>query len=456
VRAVAIPYDLLRNGLAVLSGAFLLMIPAWWNGYPLLYPDVGTYLWSGFQRELLIGRPMAYGLFLVFASGGRTLWFALFAQCLIISWVLYRFLPLFNMKDTQRPPLHLLILLVLSCCTGFALNSAQLLPDAFTPLIFLLLAMVLFKDQRWPEWFTNGVLLVFVITTHNSHGMIALITLLGLIVVKLISRAGAVRWSRIAVAGALVCAALLAIPLLHSFVGGTFALSRGEHVFLLNRTREAGVLQAYLRGHCAEKDYALCAYQDLLEGDFMWDMDRSPLYKLGGWDETEGEFNRILGDMLSKPEYMYPLAADVVKSWFRQMVTWDFEDMGQMGMNSGPYHPIHTYLPLDETGMVYALQGQETLSFPVLHKIARVAVTAALAGMILLLLYRKTPVQHRLMLALLLVFLVANAIVCATFSLAIGRYGARVIWLCVFMMAGLAFSRSGVILDKGRPEQEPR
>lgn len=430
-------HQVLLNGLSVLLGAVFLMIPAWLNGYPFLYPDTGTYLWSGFQRELLIGRPMAYGLFLAQLSAKTSLWYALFAQCLIISWVIFQAVSLFIGK-TWRWAFHPALIIVLSCSTGFALISAQLLPDAFTALICLLLLVLLFGEQGPIHRAMSTVLFVFMLLTHNSHVMIVLLTLGGVLAIKLVTGTKLLHWSRIAASGALTLGTLAFTPVFHGLVGGEFALSKGEHVFLLNRTREAGVLQQFLADECPRKDYALCAYQDLLEGDFMWDMGRSPLYKLGGWENTEVEFNRILSDMLSRGKYLVPLVQDIAASWLHQVITWDFEDMGHLGENSGPYHPIHTYLPQDAEAMSNAHQGQGPLSFPILHKIANTLIGLSLVWVFLLLVLRKTKPQFRLWLAVVLIFIVANAVVCSTFSLAIGRYQARVIWLVVFMSLCLA------------------
>jgi hypothetical protein len=55
------------------------MSAAFWNGFPFIYPDIGTYLGSGFIPEMPIDRPIAYGLFIFATSlGGLSLWLTIF------------------------------------------------------------------------------------------------------------------------------------------------------------------------------------------------------------------------------------------------------------------------------------------------------------------------------------------------------------------------------------------
>lgn len=64
-----------------LVGAILLMIPAFINGYPIVYSDTGTYLASAFLLETPFDRPITYGLFIRLASvNGMSLWGVIFLQ----------------------------------------------------------------------------------------------------------------------------------------------------------------------------------------------------------------------------------------------------------------------------------------------------------------------------------------------------------------------------------------
>lgn len=52
----------------IIFGAFIIAFVGLFNGYPLVYSDTGTYIYSGFDRFIPADRPIVYGLFLKFFS----------------------------------------------------------------------------------------------------------------------------------------------------------------------------------------------------------------------------------------------------------------------------------------------------------------------------------------------------------------------------------------------------
>src|SRR5579871_2702640 len=78
---------------ALLFGAMsagLLLSVAIYNGFPTLYPDTGSYLFTGaFGRALFPFRSPGYGSFAMLTSLDRSLWFTAIAQALIVVFVLY-------------------------------------------------------------------------------------------------------------------------------------------------------------------------------------------------------------------------------------------------------------------------------------------------------------------------------------------------------------------------------
>ena len=76
---------------ALLFSALCLMIPAFYNHYPLVNPDTGVYLASGFTLETPSDRPIVYGLLAWLLSfGGWTLWTLVFSQGYLMSWLIFR------------------------------------------------------------------------------------------------------------------------------------------------------------------------------------------------------------------------------------------------------------------------------------------------------------------------------------------------------------------------------
>jgi len=52
--------------LVLCIGTLILSLIGLYNGYPLVYSDTGTYIYSGFDKFIPLGRPVTYGLFLSF------------------------------------------------------------------------------------------------------------------------------------------------------------------------------------------------------------------------------------------------------------------------------------------------------------------------------------------------------------------------------------------------------
>ena len=58
--AVKLIFNLILIGI----GIFFLLIPAFANGFPIMFSDVGAYIGSGFSKTVPIDRPIVYGLFI--------------------------------------------------------------------------------------------------------------------------------------------------------------------------------------------------------------------------------------------------------------------------------------------------------------------------------------------------------------------------------------------------------
>ena len=81
--------------------SLLLLWPAFWNVYPLVYPDSGSYLWTAIFLKPAFERPPGYGLFIHLLSGGVSLWFVVYGFWLLTAEIFIRQAGL-NLKG-QKP-----------------------------------------------------------------------------------------------------------------------------------------------------------------------------------------------------------------------------------------------------------------------------------------------------------------------------------------------------------------
>src|ERR1700758_5039108 len=118
----------------ILVGAFILCIPVFFNGYPILCYDSGTYIKSGFTGIVPIDRPLAYGLFIRHSSMAFSLWFTIYTQCIILSGLLYILLKNTIIKKEKFNFIYIVILIILTFLTNIGWCVGQIMADIFAPI----------------------------------------------------------------------------------------------------------------------------------------------------------------------------------------------------------------------------------------------------------------------------------------------------------------------------------
>jgi hypothetical protein len=280
----------------MLSAAVLLW-PALWNGYPLVFADTGTYLSQAIERYLAWDRPVFYSLFLFPLHMTLTTWPAIVAQALLAAHTLHL------VRRALLPEISAWWLLsgvgFLSLATALPWFASQLMPDIFTPLLVLVMALlVLVPERLLPRERVWLVLFAaFMIAAHQSHLPLAL----GLLLVLLPSRGRLGAPTPLGRRGALMAIAPLVLAMTAmvavNIAGvGRVSLSPYGNVFMLARVIYDGPGMDVLRRDCPRTDWRLCAFVDRFpptSDDFLWRAD-SPLAKAGGARLVSGEANAII------------------------------------------------------------------------------------------------------------------------------------------------------------------
>jgi len=160
----------------ILLGAFILCTPVFFNGYPFLCFDSGTYIRSGFLGSVSIDRPLAYGLFVRHSSMAFSLWFTIYAQCIMLSGVLYILLKNNITKSDKFNFSYLTILIVLTCFSSIGWCAGQIMADIFTPIFILSFICFLLVEKLTV---VNVVFLAFAFmlgcATHFTHLLMAFV-----------------------------------------------------------------------------------------------------------------------------------------------------------------------------------------------------------------------------------------------------------------------------------------
>lgn len=423
-----------ENILLYICGTFFFILFALYNSYPIVNIDTGTYLDSGFQLTVPDERPVFYGLFIRASSLGMSLWLTVAAQSLILCYVLTQFI---RGLLPKAGPLHIAgLLLLISLGTILSWYSSQVMPDIFTPILFLSVATyLLFPGSR-----ARTILLLCIfylaIVTHFSHYMIS--TLFAALLIT-----GSFLYPRLRVlrGKALI---LLAISLfawlslfISNFIGGKgFVSSNVSHVFLMGKLTESGVLKTYLDKACPTRDYKICAYKDSLPyvaWEFVWDQQHSPVFKTGGWGANKAEYTTIIHDIASRPKYWPYLAFKSAEATARQVILTNIDEGEERSwVKFEREHPLYQNIeqkfPHEISEFAVSKQNIKILNLVFYDEVY--IVVLILSSLLCMFFLRGALLDDAKTIYFLVgAFLLLNAFATATFGNVLSRLNSRAVWL---------------------------
>jgi hypothetical protein len=416
-----------------LTGALLLIWPAFFNGYPLLFSDSGGFLHQTLGPLMLWDKPYIYGPFLHAFHWRISLWGPVIAQGLILShllWMTQRVV-----RGDAQPLWHIGLCAFAALATAAPFSAALLMPDIFAPIVVLGLFLLGFGGAALTR-LERGYLVALValgIAAHLAHLPLAL----GLCVVALLLRLWRmpVRLLAMVLPVMISVAALLAT---NAIGHGRVALSPYGSVFMLARLQEDGPASAVLKARCPDAGWYLCAFTDRLPmpaNDFLWAPD-SPVNR-----DATGQ-PRFLGGMLLAPE-AGQIVAETIRTdplgVARAMAANMLLQLGSFGIGDtlDNAHFAVAVRPRIEHGFParelaafdQARQAQDVLKETVMQLNPFHLLVVLLA---LPLLLWSAWRRQGLALALALFVLAAvlgNALICGGLSAPHPRYGARIMWL---------------------------
>lgn len=412
----------------VLLGALLLLVPALYNGYPLVNPDTATYLASGFKPETPFDRPITYGLLIrLFSLNGISLWLVVYAQAVLVSTLIIGILKRLMNGGTYLLK-GLFTLLFLSLFTSLSWVVCQVQPDVFTPIAFLCIVLLLMGQESRAGKVSLYFIFFISVAVHLSHPLL-LACVVGILwlVQRLYTPISHSQIRPIAITLIVLCAASMLV------MGSAFSKSR--HVYFMGSLLQKEVLQVYLQDSCAANNMKICAYKDVLghsSDHFIWDSD-SPLYQIGDWKGTKNEFNKIIHDVLTTPKYLWLFIGASMTESVSQATTFrvgDGNDSFAEGTNVG--QRIREYLP-HEAAMFYAARQNKTDIRAAIDLPNKVFAIMIMMSVVVcgygLLKWKQLPQQVKILLWVCIIGIVVNCVDCATLSVVNGRYGSKMIWL---------------------------
>lgn len=422
--------------LAIAGMLLVLIAPALWNGFPLIFPDTGGYLERPIDGTPAMGRSAFYGL-LLYVGVPLAFWPVVLAQAALIVWIVV--LTLRAVSLGGRPWLAFATVLALALSTSLAWFSAQLMPDVLFPAAVLALYLLAFRLDTLALWERLGLSAVIAAAMASHMAATGLcIALIGAL--WLTARVTSLPLPRLRFT-ATAAGAGIALSLVSNLaLTGSFAFTPGGASFLFGRLVEDGIVARYLAERCPDPDLRICTYAREVPSnadDWLWGPD-TPFYKLGGVDGFGAEAQHIVLDSLLR----YPLEhlAAAVEATARQFVSFATE------VSSIDNHPalgtIERNTPQWLPAVMAARQQNGPLdTFPL--NIVHVPVGAlGIIGIAATLAFRRRfalATDAGALCATVLLALVINAAICGVFSHPVDRYQSRLVLLAPFAL-GLAIT----------------
>ena len=355
---------LTRFILLLIATSILLMVIAFYNGYAIVDGDTNAYIYSGFSNAALKDRPPFYGLFIRYSSFWASLWFTVFFQSLLVSYLLLKYIDLIQKKATGFSQ-ALTTVIVITSFTCVSWIASFLMPDIFAGI--LLLATLLFisvSGERKGALAGYALIIFFCMLVHNSHLLIVVLFSAVLAIWAVLKKQKRIL-RRCIVLVSISCLSWISLCSVNKINGYGFTFSPSGHVFIMGRLSEMGILKVYLSDNCAGKNMKLCSYKDSLpvySWDFIWQR-YSPFYKTGGWDSSKAEYTDIIHDIFTRPKYIKMLAQKSAVGTLRTLGQINIPDRyAEYGRESGPGQVVSMYFNDDMNEYVESLQNNSWLS----------------------------------------------------------------------------------------------
>ena len=411
-------------------GMFAFNLVALYNGFALTEGDTGAYIDNAMNQSFNTDRPPFYGMFIGLSSLRTTFWYTLFAQALIVTFLLIRLIKLILGKNPDFR-LALVIILTITSFTCVSWVVGELMPDIFSGILLLAIILYLTDTSAGMALKVVFIVIIFVATIiHNSHLWIMVLFTLFVVGYALI------RKNKTILRHGLV---LFTIPVAFWFLMCTmnsnhnngFIFSKSGHVFLMARLAQMGILKEYLNENCEKKQFKLCAYKDKLPvytWDYMWG-DYSPPSKMGGWDSAKAEDDYIIQDILTSPSHLIKFLQKSFTGAVKQLTKVGVADNNYQSsvLNSAPYWHISAYISNETGEYVSSIQNTKGID----GSLSNLVYYFFFFVTSIWILFSSTTLtdQHKLIYVLVFAFFIINAGITSTLSTVHCRFMNRVFWI---------------------------
>lgn len=430
---------LIERTSAFFAGTLMLMWPAIWNGYPLLYPDSVTYLESGgrVSRALFLHRfseyygmrSFIYSLGILPFHWNVSLWPVAALQALITGYVIWLVVRSILPEHAERYFVALCV--ALSFLTSIGWFVSMVMPDILGPVLYLCVYLHVFAPERMSRMEKAVILAIawWAVASHATHLIIATGLCVLLLSLSIFNHYLRHRRRALVEIGAVLLLAVAAQMSLHAFLYGRPSLNGDRPPFLMARIIADGPGRWYLQSHCPDPRFSICSYVNRLPAtsdDFLWAAD-------GVW---EGAPEATRAHLVQEE---MPFVAATLRTYPREQMLrsihnfWEQLTAYHAGVDANEWmlRELQRGFPSVSERVMQTRQSRDDMPSDFFEPFQDGGVIGALALMAMLghsiWRYRRRSLAG---LGVVIIFvIIANAFVLGAMSNVEDRYEARVIWL---------------------------
>jgi hypothetical protein len=427
-----------RTGIELVAATLILIVPALINGYPLVYPDTGTYLQQAIELHGVPDRPPYYSFLILAVHLKLSLWPVILMQSLAVATALR--LIVSTITPSALGLGYLAIVVGLVALTSIGWHADQIMPDVFTGLLPILVFMIAWawSDLRRMTRVALVIAACGVTTLHYTHLPLAIGLFAVATIVRLSQGVGWREARRVAVIGVVVSTVAsgafltYSVALIHRPV-----LSPNGSIFLAARVLADGPGRDWLAESCPGSGNPFCKYRERVPQNsavFLWDRS-SPLQDVlrdVGPEQTRRAATQIVAGAIA----IRPTAqlADALANAGTQLIDFgalDTECPEHCGEDEAVSRTIRRHFGREYQQFRASLQMAGRLPVAAIRYVQAKVVTLALIAAIVLL-GLAVLCGDRLtsaFMVLVVATLALNAVFCGAMSGPLNRYQSRVIWL---------------------------
>jgi hypothetical protein len=428
---------------AITAGAIALCWPAFYNRYPLLFPDSLSYISDGalVARALFLHqlsqeygmRSLIYSLGILPFHWTITPWPIVALHAVITALMLW--LVVRSILPRNPAPYYLAIVLALSTLTSTSWYVSLIMPDILGPALYLAIYLLVFARETLsnPERIAVSIIACWAVASHATHLMLGGLICAALIVL-LAFKPLRHRIRGIAEVAAILLIAAFAQIALNAYLYSQSVLDSRRPPYLMARVLGDGTGRDYLQQHCSQLKWVICdSVQNLphTDDEFLW--AEGSIWSTATAEKQQElrreEMPLVLATILAYPRQQFAKSLD--NSW-QQLTNFDVNDFDS---NTWMDASLDEVLPGAKTPYSRSLQSRSALPEDRFSTIHYWTVVVSLLIVLASLPFLWSNIRLRSLALIVLPVVLANGVLTAVLSDLDGRYQSRVVWLIPLLAA---------------------